>query len=162
MVRPATDTASGGGEISTKKPETPFTTEDYAGIESFDDAMALVEQKMGGVVIDSIDLGDGFSVVENKDTLLGTPLLILAVHFSEGDHGEFASCRAVTEDGRKVVINDGSTGIFAQLKLLQEKRPEIFGAPIMCRNGLRKSEYDHPEHGRSVTYYLDTSGKRAG
>lgn len=136
-----------------------LTADDYASIESFQDALALVGDKLGGVVIDSADLGDGFAVVEEKDTLLGVPFIVLAVNIGNGDHGEFVSCRIVTEDGRKLVVNDGSTGIYAQIKMLWEKRPETKGKPIICRNGLRKSEYDHPEHGHAKTYYLDTSGK---
>lgn len=153
--QPATSSPAPGASLALPS----LTTEDYASITSFDDALALVGDKLGGTVVDASDLGDGFAVLDNKDkrTLIGAGLIVLSVSFHDGDHGEFASCRIVTQDGRKLVVNDGGTGIYEQIKMLHKMRPQTIGQPIMVRKGLRESRYDHPEHGASVTYYLDTS-----
>lgn len=146
---------------------SPFSTEDYASITSFADALELVNERLGGEVIDSQDLGDGFALCEDKDSLLKIPFIILATTFSEGEYKDeagnlttFVSCRIVTQDGRKLVLNDGGTGIHDQILLMHQHHPETVGKPIICRNGLRKSTYDHPQHGKATTYYLDTSGKK--
>lgn len=152
-------------DVDTASPR--ISTEIYAGIQSFEDALAVVQDVFGGEVIDSADLGDGFSLVDDKMVLVKVPFIILAANFSEGDYkredgttGTFVSCRIVTEDGRKLVMNDGSTGIHDQIQMLWSQRPETKGKPIVCRNGLRVSEYDHPQHGKSRTFYFDTSGKK--
>lgn len=149
-------------------PSTPrISVEAYAGITSFEDALAIVQDVFGGEVVDSADLGDGFALVEDKMALIKVPFIILAANFSEGDYrredgtmGTFVSCRIVTEDGRKLVLNDGGSGIHDQIQMLWAMKPETQGKPIVCRNGLRVSEYDHPQHGLAKTFYLDTSGRK--
>lgn len=145
-----------------------LTAEDYASITSFDDALALVGEKLGGEVVDASDLGDGFSVIDKaaKKTLIGVPFLVLSVSFHDGDFKDengdftqFASLRLVTRDGKKLVLNDGGTGIPEQIKTLWKMRPETTGKPILVHRGLRVSEYDHPIHGKSETFYLDTSAQ---
>lgn len=163
MVRPNSDTAS--ADIVQRGPRV--STEQYAGIQSFEDALNVVNDVFGGEVVDASDLGDGFALVEDKDALVKVPFVVLAASFSEGDYkredgtvGTFVSIRLVTEDGRKLVMNDGSTGIHDQIKMLHQQRPETIGKPILCRNGLRVSEYDHPQYGKARTFYLDTSGRK--
>lgn len=147
-----------------------FTATELADIDSFDAALALIGEKMGGTVVNSSDLGDGFSLLgtNDKGQLVGVPLVVMSVTFSEGEYvradgsgqkikGTFATLRIVTKDGRKLILNDGSTGICAQLQELYERRPAVAGQPILCAKGLRVSEYVHPEHGAAKTYYLDTS-----
>lgn len=140
--------------------------EDYAGIASFEDALRLVGDKLGGEIVDASDLGDGFTVLDKaqKKSLIGVTFIVLSVSFHEGDYkredgetGEFASLRLVTKNGQKYVLNDGGTGIPEQIKMLWQRKPESQGKPIVVHNGLRVSEYDHPQYGRSETYYLDTS-----
>jgi len=146
------------------KSSTPATPEpvglssaDLASINSFDDATRLINEKLGGQVADVQELGDGFALLDNKDTLIGVPFIILQSVFRKGDYGPYVSCHVVTQDGRKFIINDGSAGIRDQISMLWERKPETKGKPIACRNGLRKSTYNHPVHGPSVTFYLDTS-----
>lgn len=148
---------------------TSLTSEDYASISSFDDALRLVGEKLGGEVVDASDLGDGFSVLDKaaKKTLIGVPFLVLSVSFHDGDYKDedgnftqFASLRIVTRDGRKLVLNDGGTGIPEQIKTLWKMRPQTTGKPILVHKGLRVSEYDHPTHGKSETFYLDTSASQ--
>lgn len=158
----------GNSDTASVEKVTPrINTEQYAGISSFEDALALVQDVFGGEVIDSQDLGDGFALVEDKTGLLGTPFIILAATFSEGEYkredgtmGTFVSCRIVTEDGRKMVLNDGGSGIHDQIQMLWTMKPEVVGKPIICRKGLRVSEYDHPKYGKAKTFYLDTSASK--
>lgn len=158
---------SASGEIVRATPI--LSNEDYASITSFDDALRLVGEKLGGEVVDASDLGDGFSVLDKsqKKTLIGVPFIVLSVSFHTGDikkddgtYGEFASLRIVTKDGKKFVLNDGGTGIPEQIKTLWKMRPETMGKPILSHKGLRVSEYDHPQYGKSETFYLDTSANQ--
>lgn len=151
---------------SVTRAERMINTEQYAAIHSFDDAMALIGDVFGGEVVNAESLGDGFALLDKsqKDTLCGVPFVVLSAVFSEGDYkredgsvGTFVSLRIVTKDGRKVIVNDGGSGIHDQIKMLWSMHPETVGKPIACAKGLRKSEYDHPEHGKATTYYLDTS-----
>lgn len=143
---------------ATALTERGITTGEYAGIASFEDAIALLEQH-GATILDSAELGDGFSVIakDEKNRLIGVPFVIMQAVQTEGDHGTFVSLRIVTKNGEKLVLNDGSTGICEQLITLWEQKPETKGKPFLCRHGLRVSEYDHPQYGPSKTYYLDTS-----
>lgn len=157
-------TQAASGEVV--KPTRFLSADDYAGITSFDDALQLVQDKLGGEAVLASDLGDGFSVVDNKNALIGVMFIVLEVGFHTGDikkddgtYGEFASLRIVTKDGRKLVINDGGTGIPEQIRALWKHKPETIGKPIMVPKGLRVSKYDHPQYGSSETFYLDTSAQ---
>lgn len=151
------------------RPTRILSAEDYAGITSFEDALNLIGDKLGGEVVQASDLGDGFSVIDkaSKKSLIGVTFIILEVGFHTGDfkredgeNGDFASLRIVTKDGRKLVLNDGGTGIPEQIKTLWKMKPETAGKPIFVPKGLRVSEYDHPVHGKSETFYLDTSAQQ--
>lgn len=137
--------------------ESSLSSDDFASIQSFEDATRLINEKLGGVVADVTELGDGFSVLDNKETLIGVPFIALQSVFRVGDYGPYVSMHIVTQDGRKFILNDGGTGIRDQISMLWERKPETKNRPIVCRKGLRKSTYEHPVHGKSTTYYLDTS-----
>lgn len=133
--------------------------ESLRNISSFSDAMDAA-LAMGGVE-DYNDFGTGFSVVD-KASLIGQAFVILEWRFHKGDFGVFVSAAAVTEDGRKVVINDGSTGICQQLLDVTDQR-ETRGAPnpqanLIVRNGIRASDYTYTDDkGNEIpatTYYL--------
>jgi hypothetical protein len=143
-----------------------------ADIKSFDDALALIGDVFGGEIVTADDiLGTGFGIADEKAAYIGVRLVILKATCNLGDQGRFWSLMAVTHDGRKVIINDGGTGIASQMDELAVRHPEILRAtvlddgkvsanllkPIEVRKGLRVSRYVHPEHGPAVTYYLDTS-----
>jgi hypothetical protein len=60
---------------------------------------------------------------KDKASLVGVPMFFIQWRFNSGDLGEFVSIEAITKaDGRKVVINDGSTGIRDQLMELTTTR----------------------------------------
>lgn len=154
------------GEVSadvlTESNRRLMTDTDLAAIASFADAMSTVEATFGGVD-DFSNYGSGFEVLEDKDKLLKTPFVILEFTFSQGEMGEFVSAPLVTEDGRKYILNDGSTGICKQLRDVRDRRiaQNIFPAQqgVAVKKGLRVSSYKYtdPTTGKETpakTYYL--------
>jgi hypothetical protein len=140
-------------------------------LETMDDVLALLE-KQGIPVRDIADeIGTGFSVVD-KETLVKVPMVLIAWQFSVGDFGGMVTAFAMTEDGRKVILVDGSTGIFAQLdEYSNDPNSPGFGIQngMRVRNGLRVSRYELTEDREiaprdykgkttpAATFYLDTS-----
>jgi len=130
--------------------------ETLSGIKSFEDALQVLKDAGVGVVSYAEEFGTGFDILpdRNKDTLVGNPFVIVNVRFSEGDHGEFVSLHVVTKSGEKWIVNDGSTGIYAQCK---SARKNLAGA--FMDKGLRRSDYDYVnvktgEKTAAKTYYL--------
>lgn len=108
-------------------------------------------------------LSDGFELIEDKGTLVKTPMALLSWSFSESKEygGEYVVVRAITRDNRRIRFVDGSTGIRKQLRDLTDKRvneshPYPTGA-LLC-GGLRVSEYDYTnDKGKTAkarTYYI--------
>lgn len=114
-----------------------------AGITSFEDAMAYFNANEGTVNAGDV-LGDGFTIIKDKDVLINIPFLILDWREVLGDQGLYASVRLITSDGRKYRIADGSTGILSQLSDLVEKDVT---RGIFVKAGLVKSEYWIDENG---------------
>lgn len=150
-------------EVATTRPR--FSNEELRAVTTPREA---IENLLGGHVVDlSEELGSGFTVLDTNDKgqLVGKAFLILEWRFSVGDNGEFASATIMTEDGKKLIVNDGSTGIRDQLHDL-ENRGIVRG--VLVRKGLRVSEYYYdpanpadksrdkvaPDWKRAVTYYL--------
>lgn len=114
---------------------------------------------------------DGIKVIDildDKDRLIKQPFVMVSWTFNKsdsvkdenGDPREFVSIEAVTKAGERFVINDGSTGIYRQLKTLTAHREETgHKAPQAGRfvsKGLRRSDYAYDEAGNTgTTYYLD-------
>lgn len=141
---------------------TVLSEDTLRGIETLDDALKALSDL--GPIENFDDYGDGFEIVTNKDNLIGVSLAFLEWRFTKSkEHGtEFVSVSAVTKDGQKLIINDGSTGMYRQLRnitdeRIQKNRPNAQVGLIVSR-GLRKSEYDYDKPdgttGRGVTYYL--------
>lgn len=155
------ETVSDNAEKFGDEGMTRFSDTDLRNISSFEDAIRLAEQAYGSVVDATDEIGSGFIMLDNKDRLCDVPFLILSVSFPEGDYrnpdtGEmshFAVVRLVTQTGDRFVVTDGGHGIYSQLDEFVVRSGRTGG--ILVKGGLRKSEYDHPEHGRSVTYYLN-------
>lgn len=158
---------NGGQKLAGKKtsavevPGRNFETDELAGIKSFDDALALVKEKMGdsSVGVADQEIGDGFKLLENKDLLSSVECLFVTWDFHQGDHGEFVSAKVVTIDGAKYIVNDGSSGIRDQLMSYSAKKNSQGG--LFCRKGLRRSDYKYTDENGvekpATTYYLDTS-----
>lgn len=141
------------GAMNDGRNASLYSDTELRGISSFEEAKRLAEQKFGSVDDASAVMGTGFKVLngKDKDQLVKVPFVILSMDFNEGDQGPYVSFLAVTSDDRKFVVNDGGTGIYRQLDDWMVRTGKGGGLFV---DGLRKSEYDHPEHGRSTTYYL--------
>ena len=131
-------------------------------IQSFDDALTVINAVFAGQIVEADKvLGTGFGVADEKAAYIGVTFVILKADRNVSDKGEkgrFWSLHCVTKDGRKVILNDGGSGIADQLDALYERHPETLGKPMLVKKGLRASSYVHPTAGPSITYYLDTSG----
>lgn len=112
------------------------------GITSFEDAVKLAADVWGGVTAAGEHIGNGFSVVpkDQKSRLIGVGFIILAMKFHEGDFGEYVSMLIVTANNDRLILNDGSTGIYYQARDLVDTTGRSGG--IHVSDGLRLSEYD--------------------
>lgn len=144
-------------------PESVVSDSQLSGIDSWDDAISLVNDVFGGAVVEADkEIGIGFAVLSKaqKHSLIGVPMMILKgeqYKTEKGSKGIFTSLYIVTKDGRKLIVNDGGSGIHEQVTELWTRKPEKRRHPILVRNGLRVSTYDHEVYGPSETFYLDTS-----
>lgn len=123
-----------------------FSQEQLAEIDGYASAAAMLNA--AGVVAESVsDYGTGFSVVKENSTLIGVPFLIIGWKFNEGKFGPrgFVSAEIVTKHNEKLIINDGSTGILAQLSVVTDQRIARGHAHpyagLIVANGLTASEY---------------------
>lgn len=143
-------------EVSTYR---RMDEDSLANIASFADAMTAAQGTYGDAV-DIADYGSGFALLKDKRTLVGVPFVILQWidNSDKGDYaGGFVSLYVVTEDGRKLIVNDGSTGIRDQLLRIKNRSGRM--GNILCRTGLSVSDYEYedPKDGQmrpASTYYL--------
>lgn len=144
-------------EVMAYNPGVIFTDDQIRDIQSFDD-LAKLFQAEGVTVGNASDLGDGFSILDNKDKLLEIPFIIVDWRFVEGDHGRFVTMRIVTQDAKRYRVNDGSTGICKQLDEYTERSKSQRG--FMVPKGLTVSHYQYAAPDGSMkdaeTYYLST------
>lgn len=144
------------GTIALSNPDevVSFDPDDLRSIASFQDAVRLIETEMGGTLIDaSQEIGDGFTMLDDKDKLINVPFVALQWRFTPGDFGkQYVIMRVVTESGDKYVITDGGTGLAQQMASFTERTKRTGG--LLVKRGLRKSEYDN-EFGHGVTHYLN-------
>lgn len=150
--------------------------ETLRSIASFDDALALINERFNGEIVEADkELGNGFALLKDKSLLIGVPFIVLNAMAYPSTKGTtrdtFWSLHLVTRRGDKLILNDGGTGIAAQMDELRTHQPSLFSVekneddetryvmqrPMIVKSGLRVSRYTHPEHGEAETYYLDTS-----
>lgn len=140
---------------------------------SYDDIVKAMQEEDD--YVDVSDLGDGFKLVQGiagKKKLCGIPFVITDYKVRQkstkvpGSH--FGTMHIKTVAGDALIVNDGSTGIYAQL--LDFAAKGIFKG-IVCKKGLRVSEdYEvKDDNGDTVintatgkpilgtTFYLDMS-----
>lgn len=167
----STDLSSDGADKAAKEMTvaTPVNPKGYgddalAEMKSFEDVLATLPADFAEFGTDFSDYGTGFEVLDRKDPLVGVPFGIVEWRFNQGDKGEFVSAAIITEDGRKLVINDGSTGVRDQLHEVTNKRA-AHGVPeearqriLKCRKGLRVSRYEYTDDkgntSQAQTFYL--------
>lgn len=152
-----------------------ITDDALASIKSFDDAVALLNAQFGTESAESIsDYGTGFTLITDKNVLIGIPFLIVQWRFNEGDYSsEFVSAELVTQAGDKIILNDGSTGIYRQLRGVTDQRIKAGKtanayAGLAVPKGLTRTDYwfnedtketsSKPQTGKgwgpAKTYYL--------
>lgn len=140
-----------------------FNDEDLRNITTWDDLNAMFTEYGADVVSADEVLGTGFELLstDDKATLVGVPLVLIDWRFNEGDQGEFVSIMAASNTGgvmRKVIINDGSTGIRDQLKTLVGRG---ISGPMLVKKGLVRSDYEYEDDKGvkrpATTYYLSES-----
>lgn len=140
--------------------ELSFNEEQLGQITSIEDAFAALAG--AGIGVSGIEnFGSGFVLTE-KDQLQGAEMLLLQWRFSDGDFGPFVSVVALTRDGRRVIFNDGSTGVYQQLRTVTRTRmgngEANMQAGLTATKGLKKSTYNYQDDQGVMrpasTYYL--------
>lgn len=143
-----------------------FHADDLRGIESFDDALRLM-QEAGIEVEDAADaIGDGFVLLDSKSILEDVPLVFLTWSESSGEQGEYTVARVVAKMpngtvGKFVVVDGSSTGIHFQLKEYSRSHGGKVGG-LTAFGGLRVSNYEVEVDGKTqaaTTVYINTAKK---
>ena len=104
-------------------------------------------------------------ILEDKRLLLGRPFVLVHWNFYKSDKivrdgvpSEFASMWVLTSTDERYIVNDGSTGIYEQLRTLTDEKGIDSG--VLCKHGLRVSEYDYTDEKgvttQAATFYIDT------
>lgn len=155
---------TGNTEVATTKP-TGMTLRGKAGETTVSPQelreLSFEELSRALGVVDATEaIGtDQFGpILEDKSRLVGVPFILVYWKFYQGDMGEFASMGILTQSGDRYIVNDGSTGICAQLRELTDK--QNIDAMVACKHGFRFSDYtftaaDGTEK-PARTYYIDT------
>jgi hypothetical protein len=146
-------------ELNVAMPQ--FTDRDLAALNNITDLDALL--KGAGIEVRKASevMGNGFAVLDTgeKHQLIGVPFVALRWAFRSGDQGNFVSIELMTVKGEKYIVNDGSTGIYKQLR--QYTDTTGLQAGLACEKGLRVSEYEKTrDDGTSYaakTFYIDLS-----
>lgn len=133
---------------------------DWGKIDSLDAARAALLEQYGNVLESSVLFGDGAEFIKDKNELLNVPFLILEWKFVKdpdtgNDYVSVLVMHAVT--GTKGRFNDGSTGIYAQLR--QVTNEYGINGGVAVKHGLRKSTYDKEVDGKmqkATTFYLSS------
>lgn len=127
--------------------------------ESWEDVQRVLEEAP-----DSVAIVDDYVKLDLKEQLVNIPFWVNKWWFSEGDQGEYATMQCLvsreimtpTGPTRKIVITDGSTGIFQQLRKITMSTGQ--STRLIVRNGLRVSRYtvDTDEGEKNAeTFYLN-------
>jgi hypothetical protein len=94
---------------------------------------------------------------EDKQRLIGKPMVVLGWRFNEGDFAEeFVSVLVLTEDDQYYVFNDSGAGVLVQLRNITERLERQYG-PIVFKRGLRASDYWYDETA-GITYTVKPDG----
>lgn len=144
-----------GSEQTAEVARLRLDPSDLRAVTSFEDAARLLAEHGVAVADATTEIGDGFTLLDDKSALLNVPFLALQWTFAAGDFGpdsEFVVMRVLTSNGDKFIITDGGTGLYQQVRDYYDRTGSDGG--LLVRRGLRKSEYDN-EHGHGVTFYLN-------
>lgn len=133
---------------------------DWSGVDSFDAAIQALQD--AGIEAEVItEYGDGFILLPSKEksTLNGVAFVIVdGVFRVDRETGrDYLSLRIITADGRKLVVNDGSVGLYVQAEQIARKRKSGQLAGLVVSQGLTGGEYTTVVDGETVkaaTYYF--------
>lgn len=114
-----------------------FGAEDSFVPDTYEDLNEYFES-MGGLITFK---GSDYDLIKDKRELVDKPFAIVNIRFYEGKFGEACAVMALTEDNRKIVFNDGSSGIFTQCLRMVKVTSRRGG--FLCPNGLRASDYTY-------------------
>lgn len=158
----ATNSDEPGNEVAKQI----FAADELRGIESFDDALRLM-QEYGIEVDDASDaIGDGFVLLDGKAQLEDVPLVFLTWSQSTGDKGDYTVARVVAKMpngtvGKFVVVDGSSTGMHFQLNEYSKSHGGKTGG-LKAFGGLRVSNYEVEVDGKmqpATTVYINTAKK---
>ena len=128
--------------VDTYTPRPPAAIKPEIAVpESFAEAMEAFGDS--GIV----ELEQEWKLVD-KEQLVGIPFLIYSFRFSHGvgENGEKVSVQIITPDDKRLVFNDGSTGVYDQLLEIFESKGRSGG--VLCERGLRVSDYYYDPKGK--------------
>ena len=148
------DANKGLAVVVNRLSDDDLTVLDSTNLNAMFEAMQVVPETID-------EYGTGFVVVQ-KETLVNLPFAIVEWVFSTGDHGEMVTVFAITNNGSKIIFNDGSTlgGIRAQLSRVTAMRaksgkytPDNIQRGIVANSGLKAREfmYDDVDSKGNVT-----------
>lgn len=145
--------------MSTK--DVAINRADLSAVKSFSDAVELATQAYGDL-LSTEELGDGFTLVKDKDKLVGLEFLVLQWQWVlNGEHGEYVILRCIDRSNNKFVFVDGGSGIKTQLLQFEQEHDDQAGG-LMAPWGLRRSDYDYTDdkgvERPATTFYLAESG----
>lgn len=155
------DNTAENNEKSVEKSPIRFDDDQLAAIRTTEDLKTLLAQE-GVSLVDVSEFGTGFELADSA-ALVNVPFVIVQSQVKDSDKftdddgnpAKFAVLHVVTQDGRKLVITDGGTGICKQIQRMHSKGTT---AGIMVPKGLSESRYDYiDKDGKktaAVTYYL--------
>lgn len=135
---------------------------DFSQVRSMDDALAMLNA--AGIIAENItEYGDGFILLpsEEKHTLKNVPFIVLdgGSRTDAATGRDYFSFRIVTNDGRKLIVNDGSAGLARQASEIIAKRGSLSGLVVL--GGLSGGEYTTtidgpkgPEVVKASTFYF--------
>lgn len=154
------DTRKDGTAIVKRQPAL-FNDAELREISDFKSVLEAAKAK-GLAVTDSGDeIGNGFSLLDDKRVLVGKELVIIDWKFTHrsvangaDEDADFVTMLVITDTGEKWIVNDGSTGIYKQLSELGD--PHV----IHAAKGLRVSDYkytdDKGKTSAAATFYIST------
>ena len=146
---------------------TKITEEMLNSITTLNEAAAV----LGVTSVDDLAWNDSpWVLLQDKNLLIGKKFLAVAWKFHQSAEyagNEYVSVYALTLDTingeTRFVFNDGSTGIYQQLRNLTDARQanghKTPQAGALIKNGLKLSEYDRVDEkglvlGKGKTFYL--------
>jgi hypothetical protein len=150
-----------------EKVSNKLSDQELNSITSINEAATL----LGVSSIDELEWNDSpWQLLDDKNALLGKKFLAVAWKFHESKEylgNEYVSVYALTLDTingeTRFVFNDGSSGVYKQLRDLTDARITAGhknpNAGALIKNGLKLSEYDRYDEkgviiGKGKTFYL--------